>query len=53
MPVKSSDGVDLLTVDGMAGNVLCVPVSFTFCDSGDAVCLRAACLVDDGPLRGQ
>ena len=52
MPVNSSDGVDLLTAGGTAGTVLFVPVSFTYCDSGDAVYLRAACLVDDGPLRG-
>ena len=52
MPVNLSDGVDLLTVGGTAGNVLFVPVSFTHCDSGDALCFRAACLVDDGPLQG-
>ena len=51
-PVSSSDGAGLLAGGGMAGNVLLAPVIVTPCDSGDAVCFRAACLVADGPLRG-
>ena len=52
MPVNSSDGVDLHAEGGTAGYVILDPVFFIPCDSGDAVYLRAACLVDDGPLRG-
>ena len=52
MPVNLSDGVGLLAGGDMAGNVLLAPVFVTPFDSGEAVCLRAACLVAAGPLQG-